>query len=161
MGKKNSDVGTDTQTTTEAPEAPVEATETPETSGVVEPDSPAETPVLAEAPEPAETAVAAPIDADELPEKDPGKMLGIVAIVGSLALGLIGLGLGFVSYRRSRAAGFGGGFGMGGMILGTITTVLLVLYFVLLATGMGFGGACDGLGPGVHTLDNGTRVSCQ
>lgn len=149
MGKKDSNVGTDAQVTTEAPEAPVVEEHAPEVS---EATPPAVAPSSAEAPG----------EIDESPvEKDPGKTLGIVAIVGSLALGLLGIALGLVSYRRSRAAGFSGGLGMAGIILGSVTTVLLALQLILLATGMGFGGACEGLAPGVHTLDNGTRVSCR
>lgn len=153
MVKKNPTVGSDTDVVTEAPEAPV--TE-------ARPDQGAESPAPA-ASVPAEPADLAAADiADEtLPEKDPGKSFGIIAIIVSFALGLAGIAFGLVSYRRSRAAGFGGGLGMAGMILGSVTTVLLALQLTLLATGMGFGGACEGRAPGVHTLDNGTRVSCR
>lgn len=94
-------------------------------------------------------------------EKDPGKVLGIVAIVSSLALGLIGITLGIIAYKKSRAGGFPGTTGMVGIIVGVITTVLLVLQLVLLSTSNGIGGACDGRKSGVYTLDNGTRISCQ
>lgn len=97
---------------------------------------------------------------EELPEKDPGKVLGIVAVVVSLGAGIIGIVLGVLAYRRSRAASFTGGFGMAAMILGTITTVLLVLQLTLLSNGWGVGGACDGREPGIHELDNGTKISC-
>ena len=114
-----------------------------------------------------EAAIARPVvdvtarDADFDDEKDPGKGLGIVAIVSSIALGLIGIVLGIKAYKRSRAAGFPGTTGMVGIIVGSITTVLLVLQLVLLATNNGIGGACDGRTAGVHTLENGTRISCQ
>ncbi|PWB97927.1 hypothetical protein [Homoserinimonas hongtaonis] len=98
---------------------------------------------------------------DDYDEKDPGKVLGIVGIVLSLALGLIGVALGIVSYKKSRAVGFAGTLGTVSIIVGVITTVLLVLQLVLLSTNNGIGGACDGRKAGVYTLDNGTRISCQ
>lgn len=107
----------------------------------------------------AEPIQAGPAD-EALPETDPGKVLGIVALVVSLGIGVVGIVLGLLSYRKSRAADYSGGFGMAAMILGTITTVLLALQLFLLSNGMGIGGACDGREPGVHTLDNGTRISC-
>ncbi|MCW4385854.1 hypothetical protein OH146_08715 [Salinibacterium sp. SYSU T00001] len=163
MVKKNVTVDEGDAVTAEAPEAAAEE-KTPVESAAPEEKSPTEgeTPA-AEAPETeAEPTAPAAAEADtELPDKDPGKVLGVVGIVVSLAVGIVGFVLGLLSYRKSRAAGFGGGIGMTAMILGTITTVVLALQLVLLANGMGIGGACDGREPGVYTLDNGTTISCR
>lgn len=126
-----------------------------------------DTATVPEASDDGSPSVAAPVEeqglqaeVDPLPEKDPGKVLGIVATIIALGAGVIGIALGVVAYRKSRAAGFGGGLGMAAMIIGVVTTVLLVTQLTLLANGMGIGGACDGLKPGIHTLDNGTTISC-
>ncbi|TXK52689.1 DUF4190 domain-containing protein [Salinibacterium sp. dk5596] len=156
--KKNTAVNDDAENlvaVSEAPE-PDEATDaatTPE----------ADDTVTAPEPQPATSAVPTPAvdDAEEsLPEKDPGKVLGIVGIVIALGVGIVGIVLGLLSYRKSRAVGYGGGFGMTAMIVGAVTTVLLGTQLFLMASGMGIGGACDGRKAGVYELDNGTTISC-
>lgn len=97
---------------------------------------------------------------DALPERDPGKTLGLVGLIVALIAGVVGIVLGVLSYRKSRAADFGGGLGMAAIIVGAITTVLLGTQLFLLANGMGIGGACDGRKPGVYELENGTVISC-
>lgn len=123
-----------------------------------EPASPEPSSAEASTPEPSSLE---PADDELLPEKDPGRVLGIVSIVASLALGLLGILLGVLAYRSSRDAGFSNTPAMIGMILGVVTTVLLALQLFLIFSNMGIAGACAGLEPGIHTLDNGTTVSCQ
>ena len=157
MAKKNTAVDDDAQdpvAVSEAPE-PAEATD-----AATAPE--ADDTVAAPEPQPETSAVPAPAvdDAEPLPEKDPGKVLGIVGLIVSLGAGIVGIVLGFLSYRKSRAVGYGGGLGMTAMIVGAVTTVLLGTQLFLLASGMGIGGACDGRKPGVYELDNGTTISC-
>lgn len=94
-------------------------------------------------------------------DRDPGRGLGLVALIASIIVGPVGFVLGLVSYRRSRAAEFTSGMGMTAMIVGAVTTALIATYLLLAASGMGFGGACDGREAGVYRLDNGQTISCR
>ncbi|MBF0672191.1 MAG: hypothetical protein IR160_06365 [Salinibacterium sp.] len=157
MAKKNTAVNDDAENQVAVSEAP-EPDEATDAAATPEADNT----VAAPEPQPETSAVPAPAvdDAEPLPEKDPGKVLGIVGIVVALGVGIVGIVLGLLSYRKSRAVGYGGGFGMTAMIVGAITTVLLGTQLFLMASGMGIGGACDGRKAGVYELDNGTTISC-
>lgn len=96
---------------------------------------------------------------------DPGKVLGIVALVVVFFFSLIGLILGYVARSQSKKAGvsntpakvaiiLGWIFLVVGIIVGIIVTVVAVNAAATLAQ------ACLQLGPGQHVLSNGVTITC-
>lgn len=90
-----------------------------------------------------------------------GKTLGIVALIVSFFISLLGIILGFVARSQSKKAG----------VSNTPATIAIVLGFVFLAgtiiaiiVGVVSAGAllaqCGTLGTGTHVLDNGVTITC-
>lgn len=64
--------------------------------------------------------------------ENPGQTLGIISIVLSfIGLSLIGLILGIVSRKQSKTVGASTTLGTAGMVIGIVSTVLTVLFFLL------------------------------
>lgn len=64
------------------------------------------------------------------PADYPGKTLGIVGLVLAIVGSVIGLILSVVAFNQSKAAGVHNGVAKAGIIVGIITTVLTILYFI-------------------------------
>jgi hypothetical protein len=101
-------------------------------------------------------------DAQPTPQHNPGSTLGIVSIIVSLfGLGLIGLILGIIGLKKSKAVGMGNGAAVAGIVIS-----ILSIIGGLLVIGLLFFGAseivqkCSELGPGTHLVD-GVTYTCS
>ncbi|WP_285724954.1 DUF4190 domain-containing protein [Psychromicrobium xiongbiense] len=104
---------------------------------------------------------ASPAGSYAAPAEDPGKTMGIIAIVlPFVGFGLIGMILGFVARSKSKKAGFKNTPALVAIILGLIsvvvTTILLIIGIVAAVT---LGQTCAQLGPGVHN-QGGVQITC-
>jgi small-conductance mechanosensitive channel len=63
--------------------------------------------------------------------EDPGRTLGIIGLILSIVASVAGLIVSVIARNRSRAAGFDNTIAKAGIIVGIITTVLVVVYFVV------------------------------
>lgn len=91
---------------------------------------------------------------------DPGRTLGIVGLVLSFVVALVGLVVSAIALRTSRRAGFRNGFALTGVVVGGLVTLIWVV--VIAVGGVALGGvaaACSDLGPGTHTVD-GVTYTC-
>ena len=97
--------------------------------------------------------------------ENPGKTLGIVALIASFFISLLGLILGIVALNQSKKAGFTNGPAKAAIILSIIFMVLGVIAAILFIT---LGAAavnaaaqmCAELGAGEHTVD-GVTYTCS
>jgi uncharacterized membrane protein len=101
--------------------------------------------------------------------ENPGKTLGIVALIASFFISLLGLILGIVALNQSKKAGFTNGPAKAAIILSIIFMVLGVIAIILVFAlgGTLFGAAmqnlaevCAELGAGEHTVD-GVTYTCS
>ncbi len=96
--------------------------------------------------------------------ENPGKTLGIVALIASFFISLLGLILGIVALNQSKKAGFKNGPAKAAIILSIIFMVLTVIAIVLAVT---LGAAavnaaaemCAELGAGTHEVE-GITYTC-
>ncbi len=103
-----------------------------------------------------------PAPAAPAPAVVPGKTLGIVALILAFVAPLIGAILGFVAKAQSKPAGVKNTPATVAIVLGLIFTVLYIILLIvipIIAGGAALA-ACNGLEPGVYTLDNGTTLTC-
>lgn len=96
---------------------------------------------------------------------EPGKTLGIVALVVVFFFSLIGLILGYVARSQSKKAGVTNTPAKVAIILGWIFLVLSIIVGIIIAvvTIAGLGAiaeACEQFGPGTHQLTNGGTITC-
>jgi uncharacterized membrane protein len=100
--------------------------------------------------------------------ENPGKTLGIVALIAAFFVSLLGIILGFVALNQSKKAGYPNGPAKAAIIVGIIITVLwiigVILFVVLGASLFGaaanqFAQVCAELGAGEHTVD-GITYTC-
>lgn len=91
---------------------------------------------------------------------DPGRTLGIVGLVLSIFIPIVGLIVSIVARSKSKKAGFGNTLAMVGIVIGVVFTLL-----ALGGTTAGIVAAvhvaheCANLGPGVHQV-GGTTYTC-
>lgn len=95
---------------------------------------------------------------------NPGKTLGVVALVLAILLPLIGLILGFVANGQSKKAGQKNGLAVAAIVIGAILTLLTVVLFAVGGTLFAslFGGladVCGTYGSGVWEID-GVTYTC-
>ena len=96
--------------------------------------------------------------------ENPGKTLGIVALVASFFISVLGLILGIVALNQSKKAGFKNGPAKAAIILSIIFMVLTVIIIVavIALTGAAVGNLaqiCAELGAGEHVVD-GITYTC-
>jgi uncharacterized membrane protein len=97
--------------------------------------------------------------------ENPGKTLGIVALIASFFVSILGLILGIVALNQSKKAGFRNGPAKAAIILSIIFMVLTVIGIVLAVT---LGAAavnaaaemCAELGAGTHEV-GGVTYTCS
>jgi hypothetical protein len=97
--------------------------------------------------------------------ENPGKTLGIVALVAAFFISVLGIILGIVALNQSKKAGFSNGPAKAAIIVGIVVTVLwilgVILAFVLGAAALSaFTEMCAELGSGSHTVD-GVTYTCS
>jgi hypothetical protein len=97
--------------------------------------------------------------------EDPGKTLGIVALVAVFFISILGLILGYVARGQSKKAGFKNTPAKIAIILGWIFLVLSIIAgiiaIVLFAMAAGaLAELCSGMDPGVYTTDTGVDITC-
>ncbi|WP_164743408.1 DUF4190 domain-containing protein [Microbacterium sulfonylureivorans] len=96
---------------------------------------------------------------------DPGKTMGIVALVAVFFISILGLILGYVARSQSKKAGFSNTPAKIAIILGWIFLVLSIIAVIALIV-IAFAAAgsiaelCRGMDPGVYTTDTGVTVTC-
>ncbi|MFC0680240.1 hypothetical protein ACFFGH_20590 [Lysobacter korlensis] len=96
--------------------------------------------------------------------ENPGKTLGIVALVASFFIALLGLILGIVALNQSKKAGFKNGPAKAAIILSIIFMVIgIILAIVFIVGGAALfsnvAQMCAELGPGEHVVD-GVTYTC-
>jgi hypothetical protein len=121
-----------------------------------------------QAPPPAQPAYAsAPPPAYGAPAggSEPGKTLGIVALIVVFFASLIGLILGYVARSQSKKAGVKNTPATVAIILGWVFLALsiiatIIILAVVVPAGIELARQCAELGPGVHTLPSGVTLTC-
>ncbi len=96
--------------------------------------------------------------------ENPGKTLGIVALIASFFIALLGLILGIVALNQSKKAGFKNGPAKAAIILSIIFMVIgLIVGIILITSGAALFGnlaqVCAELGAGEHVVD-GVTYTC-
>ncbi|KRC42540.1 hypothetical protein ASE27_02930 [Oerskovia sp. Root918] len=86
----------------------------------------------------------------------PGKTLGIVALVLSIPLSLVGLVLGIVGLVKARRAHRSNWWAVAAIIVSFLVIVAIVIWAATLVWLMG---ECAELGPGIHEVD-GRPIEC-
>lgn len=97
--------------------------------------------------------------------EDPGKTMGIAALILAFLIPLVGLILGVVARSKSKKAGHSNGLANGAIVVGIITTIISTLMTVLILLGaiaklQENSATCEQLGPGTHRVE-GRIISCQ
>ena len=78
--------------------------------------------------------------------ENPGKTLGIVALIASFFVSILGLILGIIALNQSKKAGYSNGPAKAAIILSIVFMVLGVLAVVLAFTVFGFAYSTSGVG---------------
>lgn len=98
---------------------------------------------------------------------DPGKTMGIIALVAVFFISILGLILGYVARSQSKKAGFKNTPAKVAIILGwiflvlTIIGTILAIVFFFAAAGAAYQQMCDGMAPGVYETTTGVEVTCE
>lgn len=141
----------------------------PPAEGAVPPaPAPAPAPDAYAAPAPAPSGYAAappPAYAPPASGSEPGKTLGIVALIVVFFFSLIGLILGYVARSQSKKAGVKNTPAKIAIILGWIFLALSIIATIIIAAvvipaAAELARTCLELGPGTHTLSNGVTLTC-
>ncbi|MDN3495550.1 DUF4190 domain-containing protein [Planococcus sp. APC 4015] len=98
---------------------------------------------------------------------EPGKTMGIVALIAVFFISILGLVLGYVARSQSKKAGIPNTPAKIAIILGWIFIVLqiigaiiaIVLFATLAASGTDL--LCEGMPPGVYELTDGGTITCE
>jgi len=88
----------------------------------------------------------------------PGKTLGIVGLILAFIAPPLGLILSIVAKVQSRGAGIKNTPATVGIVISILAIVAYIAVIVTVVAGLAAG--CAQYGPGVHTLDNGTTLTC-
>lgn len=96
---------------------------------------------------------------------EPGKTLGIIALVAVFFFSLVGLILGYVARSQSKKAGIKNTPATVAIVLGWIFIVLSIIVTIIalaifIPAAAQLAQQCVDLGPGVHTLSNGVTITC-
>lgn len=96
--------------------------------------------------------------------ENPGKTLGIVALIASFFISLLGLILGIVALNQSKKAGFKNGPAKAAIILSIVFMVIGIIVGIILFSVLGNAAAqlaqvCAELGGGEHVVD-GVTYTC-
>ena len=96
------------------------------------------------------------------PVASDGKTLGIVALIVTFFISLLGIILGFIARGQSKRAGVSNGPATAAIVLGFIFLIGTIIAIVVsVVTAGALLAQCGDLGPGVHELDNGVTVTCS
>lgn len=106
-----------------------------------------------------------PPPAAPAPVASDGKTLGIIALVATFFISLLGIILGFVARSQSKKAGVKNTPATVAIVLGFIFLVLTIIWIIVAvvigaAAFSGLAELCTQYGPGVHTLPDGTTLTC-
>ncbi|AWB88190.1 hypothetical protein [Homoserinimonas hongtaonis] len=104
------------------------------------------------------TAVNSPV----APAVNPGKTLGIVGLVLSiLQFNVVSLVISIIALVKSKKAGMGNGFAIGGIIISILSIIGgIILIVVVVGAAAALSAQCAEVGPGIWELDNGLTVTC-
>ncbi|WP_457100547.1 DUF4190 domain-containing protein [Microbacterium sp. P5_E9] len=91
------------------------------------------------------------------PPAAPGRTLGIVALILSFFMSLVGLILGIIALVQSRRAGQRNGFALAAIIIGAVLTVVGIIVTIAIVSALGAAAAeyarlCAEYGSGTHTI---------
>jgi len=91
------------------------------------------------------------------PPATPGRTLGIVALILSFFMSLVGLILGIIALVQSRKAGQKNGFALAAIIVGAVLTVVGIIVTIAILSALGAAAAeyarlCAEYGSGTHTI---------
>ncbi len=91
---------------------------------------------------------------------DPGHGLGLASLITSFFIGILGLILGIVALMKSKKAGYKNGLALAGIIVGSINTILIIIFIILslMAVGTVVSTVSDAVkeGGGTVTIDGPT-----
>lgn len=103
--------------------------------------------------------------------EDPGKTMGIVGLIVSIAglfvwfvAPIAGIIVSAIARSRSSRAGFSNGPALWGIIVGAVMLVLNIIFVVVLVVtifAIANAAVCGELGPGVHELAPGQEIVCS
>lgn len=111
------------------------------------------------APEP--TPAPAPPAYAPAPAASDGKTLGIVALVVTFFVSILGIILGFVAKSQSKKAGVKNTPATVAIVLGFIFFAIQVIWIIVAIAGaVALFSQCAEYGPGVHTLPSGITLTC-
>lgn len=93
--------------------------------------------------------------------QDPGRVLGIVGLITAFTcLGVVGLVISIIGYRKSKKAGHKNTIALVGIILGAVFTVGWIIAGIVGGLGVAaVAEACQDLGTGTHQVD-GVTYTC-
>ena len=92
----------------------------------------------------------------------PGRTLGIVALIVSFFVSILGLILGIVAKVQSNRAGVKNTPATVAIVLSILFLVgTIILVVVLAGSAAALLAQCGDLGPGVHELDSGVTITCS
>ncbi|MEP6482214.1 MAG: hypothetical protein ABJA94_09430 [Rhodoglobus sp.] len=90
-----------------------------------------------------------------------GKTLGIVALIVSFFISLLGIILGFIARGQSKKAGLKNGPATAAIVLGFIFLIISIIAIAISVAGASaLLAQCGDLGPGVHDV-SGVTVTCS
>lgn len=105
------------------------------------------------------TTPAAPAPVPVAAASAPGKTLGIVGLILAFVAPPLGLILSIVAKVQSRRVNVKNTPATVGIVIGILAIVGYILLIVTVVAGLAVG--CSQYGPGEHTLDNGTVLTCS
>lgn len=115
--------------------------------------------VPAAAPEPAPQPAYQPAAA--APNTYPGKTLGIVGLIVSIFVAIVGLILSIVALRQSKKAGYKNTPAVVGIVLGILGTIGWIIFWAAIIIGaVALANQCAELGPGVWE-QGGVTYTCS
>ena len=63
---------------------------------------------------------------------NPGQSMGLAALITSFFVPVVGLVLGIIGLKQSRKVGMSNGMAVAGIVIGSVFTVFIVLYFIVI-----------------------------
>ncbi|WP_433675415.1 hypothetical protein [Microbacterium gorillae] len=94
---------------------------------------------------------------------DSGVILGIIALVLSVVIAPVGFVMGIVGTVMSKRRGTSNIPAVLAIVIGALVTLLWIalILFLVFVVAIPLLTACAEYGPGVHTLENGSTLSCS
>lgn len=144
------------------PHTPPGATPPSEPVGATPPAAPAY-----DAPPAAPAYSSAPPAEYGSPAGEPGKTMGIVALIAVFFISILGLVLGYVARSQSKKAGIPNTPAKVAIILGWIFLALqiigaiIAIVFIVTVGAAGMDALCEGMPPGVYELTDGGTITCE